>query len=99
MLEAVTGGKPVFVTAIEQSLPHPERIDGDHELRAAEADTPYPATVYTDRLLTMGGVPVWVPALLGAVLAAAATVLLVLRVRRQRPVVPPPPVVVPPSLR
>ncbi|GGT29439.1 hypothetical protein GCM10010207_31630 [Streptomyces atratus] len=97
-LEAVTGGKPVFVTAIEQSFPYPERIDGDHELRAAEADTPYRTMVYTDRLLTVGGVPVWVLSLLGAVLVAAAVVLLVLRVRRHRPVVPPPPVTVPPPL-
>ncbi|MFC9619784.1 DUF2330 domain-containing protein [Streptomyces sp. NPDC056930] len=97
-LEALTGGKPVFVTAIEQSFPYPERIDGDHELSAAEADTPYRIMVYTERLLTVGGVPVWVLSLLGAVLVAAAVVLLVLRVRRHRPVVPPPPVMVPPPL-
>ncbi|MER8086118.1 DUF2330 domain-containing protein [Streptomyces sp. NPDC094048] len=97
-LEAVKGGKPVFLTAIEQSFPHPERIDGDHELRAAGADAPYRTMVYTDRLLTVGGIPVWVLSLLGAVLVAAGSALLVLRVRRRRPVAPPPPVVVPPPL-
>ncbi|MFF3391172.1 DUF2330 domain-containing protein [Streptomyces sp. NPDC002669] len=93
-LAAMTGGKPVFLTAIEQSFPHPERIDGDHELRAAEADTPYRTVVYTDRLLTAAGIPVWVLTLLGVVLAAVvATVLRVRRSRRRRPVtVPPPPV-------
>ncbi|MFJ1673802.1 DUF2330 domain-containing protein [Streptomyces sp. NPDC088251] len=97
-LAAMTGGEPVFVTAIEQSFPRPERIDGDHELRAADTDNPYRTVVYTDRLLTAGGVPVWLLSLLGAALSAAAAALLVLRIRRRRPVVPPPPVMVPPPL-
>ncbi|WP_327367194.1 DUF2330 domain-containing protein [Streptomyces sp. NBC_01217] len=97
-LAAVTGGKPVFVTAIEQSFPRPELIDGDHELRAAGADTPYRTMVYTDRLLTVGGVPAWVLSLLGAVLVAGVVALLVVRARRHRPVPPPPPVTVPPPL-
>ncbi|WP_072483700.1 DUF2330 domain-containing protein [Streptomyces atratus] len=84
-LERLTGGKPVYLTAIEQSFPHPERIDGDHELRAADADTPYRRHVYENELLTVGGVPVWVLSLLGAVLVAVvAAVLLVLLVRRNR---------------
>ncbi|MFF2328953.1 MULTISPECIES: DUF2330 domain-containing protein [unclassified Streptomyces] len=98
-LEEVAGRKPVFLTAIKQSFPYPERIDDDHELRATEADTPYRTTVYADRLLTVGGVPVWVLSLLGAVLVAAAAVLLVWRTRRLRQAVPPPPVTVPPPLR
>ncbi|MFE6662504.1 DUF2330 domain-containing protein [Streptomyces sp. NPDC057697] len=82
-LDGLTGGKPVFLTAIEQSFPHPERIDGDHELRAADADTPYRRQVYEDRLLTVVGTPAWVLSLLATVLlAAAVTVVLVLRARR-----------------
>ncbi|MFF8711147.1 DUF2330 domain-containing protein [Streptomyces sp. NPDC015184] len=89
-LASMTGGKPVFLTAIEQSFPRPERIDGDHELRAAGADTPYRTVVYTDRLLTVAGVPAWVLTLLGVVLATVVvTVLLVRRSRRLRPVAPP----------
>ncbi|GGV78102.1 hypothetical protein GCM10015535_12390 [Streptomyces gelaticus] len=86
-LERLTGGKPVYLTAIEQSFPHPERIDGDHELRAADADTPYRRQVYRNELLTVGGVPVWVLSLLTAVLTVVA-VLLVLWSRRQRRVPP-----------
>lgn len=98
-LDALTGGKPVFVTAIGQSFPRPELIDGDHELRAAAADTPYRTTYYRDELLTVGGVPAWVLSLLGAVAVALAALLLVLRARRRRPVTPPPPVFAPPPLR
>jgi hypothetical protein len=91
-LRELTGEKPVFLTAIEQSFPHPERIDGDHQLRAAAADTPYRTKVYENRLLTVGGVPVWVLSPLAAVLvAAAAVLLLVLRTRRRRAVLPPVP--------
>ncbi len=88
-LRELTGEKPVFLTAIEQSFPHPERIDGDHQLRASAADTPYRTKVYENQLLTVGGIPVWVLSLLAAVLVAAAAVLLVLRARR-RGAVPPP---------
>ncbi|MET9918353.1 DUF2330 domain-containing protein [Streptomyces sp. NPDC006435] len=84
-LAEMTGGKPVFLTAIEQSFPRPERIDGDHELRAADADTPYRTVVYTDRLLTVAGIPAWVLTLLGVVLAA---VVVVRRSRGRRPVTP-----------
>ncbi|WP_326765410.1 DUF2330 domain-containing protein [Streptomyces sp. NBC_01591] len=97
-LEGLTGADPVFLTAIEQSFPHPERIDGDHQLRATDADTPYRTKVYRNRLLTVGGIPAWVLSLLGAVLAAAAAVLLVRRARRWRPVPPPATVTVPPPL-
>lgn len=82
-LRELTGEKPVFLTAIEQSFPQPERIHDDHQLRAAAADTPYRTKVYENRLLTVGGVPVWVLSLLAAVLVAVTTVLLVLRARRR----------------
>ncbi|MFJ2088248.1 DUF2330 domain-containing protein [Streptomyces sp. NPDC087901] len=98
-LDALTGGKPVFVTAIDQSFPRPELIDGDHELRAAAADTPYRTTYYRDELLTVGGIPAWVLSLLGGAVVVVAALVLVLRARGRRPVTPPPPVTVPPPLR
>ncbi|MFV5991019.1 DUF2330 domain-containing protein [Streptomyces sp. NPDC056231] len=94
-IRELAGGKPVFVTAIEQSFPHPERIDGDHELRAGAADTPYRTMTYRNELLTVAGVPAWLLALLGVVLVAAVAGLLGVRARRRRPVLPPPPVTVP----
>ncbi|WP_335932102.1 DUF2330 domain-containing protein [Streptomyces sp. PTD5-9] len=85
-LPGVTAGTPVFLTAVEQSFPRPERIDGDHELRAAAADTPYRTLVYRDALLTAGGVPVWLLSVLGAVALLSAPVgIAVVRARRARP--------------
>ncbi|MFD4778872.1 DUF2330 domain-containing protein, partial [Streptomyces sp. NPDC058427] len=78
-LGALTGGKPVFVTALSQSFPRPELIDGDHELRAAAADTPYRTTYYRDELLTVGPFPAWVLSLLGGAVVVVVAVLLVLR--------------------
>ncbi len=99
-LGAVTGDKPVFVTAIDQYFPSPQRIDGDHELRATAEDTPYRTVVYRDALLTWGGMPAWVLTLLGgALLVVALPLFLVVRARRRRPVLPPPPVFTPPPLR
>ncbi|WP_328725118.1 DUF2330 domain-containing protein [Streptomyces sp. NBC_00259] len=81
----LTGGAPAFLTSFEQRFPEPSRIDGDHELRAADADTPYRRVAYENELLTVAGVPVWLPAV-GTVLAAALTavLLLLLRVRSRR---------------
>ncbi|MCX4449369.1 DUF2330 domain-containing protein [Streptomyces sp. NPDC087866] len=98
-LAAVTGDKPVFVTAIDQYFPSPERIDGDHELRATAEDTPYRTVVYRDTLLTWGGMPVWLLVPLGGALVVIAALLLAVRARRRRPVLPPPPVFTPPPLR
>ncbi|MFD4226660.1 DUF2330 domain-containing protein [Streptomyces sp. NPDC058545] len=95
-IRELAGGRPVFITAIEQSFPRPELIDGDHELRAAAADTPYRTLTYRNELMTVGGVPAWVLTVLGAVLVAAAAALSASRWRRRRPVPPPPPVTVPP---
>ncbi|MEU4272268.1 DUF2330 domain-containing protein [Streptomyces sp. NPDC026092] len=83
-LAALTGGRPVFLTALDQEFPEPSRIDGDHELRAV-ADTPYREVVHTDRLLTVGnGIPVWILTVSGVLLAAAGTVGAVVAVRRAR---------------
>lgn len=89
----------MFVTAIDQSFPRPELIDGDHELRAAAADTPYRTMDYRDELLTVGGAPAWLLSLLGGAVVVVAALLAALRARRRRPVSPPPPVTVPPPLR
>ncbi|MER6504990.1 DUF2330 domain-containing protein [Streptomyces sp. NPDC001455] len=93
-LSAMTGGKPVFVTAIEQWFPRPERIDGDHELRAAGADTPYRTLVYRNELLTVGGIPAWLLSVLGAALLVVIAVVWRRRARRRRkrPGTPPAPV-------
>ncbi|MGW2592778.1 DUF2330 domain-containing protein [Streptomyces sp. NPDC001515] len=97
-MSVLAGRKPVFVTAIEQSFPRPELIDGDHVLRAAGADTPYQRVTYRDTLLTVGGVPVWALTVFGGAAAVAGALFWALRARRRRPVVPPPPVTVPPPL-
>ncbi|MBD3576940.1 MULTISPECIES: DUF2330 domain-containing protein [Streptomyces] len=87
-LASLTDGKEAFLTAIEQRFPQPARIDGDHELRATAADTPYRQVVYRDRLLKVGGVPAWLPAL-GATLAATAAAAATRLRRRNARTAPP----------
>ncbi|WP_328924137.1 DUF2330 domain-containing protein [Streptomyces sp. NBC_00190] len=83
-LAELTGGEPVFLTAIDQEFPEPARIDGDHELRATAKDTPYRRTVYHDELLTVGdGVPVWLLTVSAVLVVSAAAVTLLLRRRRR----------------
>ncbi|MFK0219688.1 DUF2330 domain-containing protein [Streptomyces vinaceus] len=82
-LAALTGGKPAFLTAIDQEFPEPARIDGDHELRATVADTPYRKVIYHGELLTVGGIPAWLLTV-GAVLVALVAALSTLRRRRSR---------------
>ncbi|MGW7364906.1 DUF2330 domain-containing protein [Streptomyces sp. NPDC054841] len=94
----LTGGAPAFLTAFEQQFPEPSRIDGDHELRAADADTPFRRVVYENELLTVAGVPVWLLTVGGVLAAVVTAVLLRVRARRRRPVVPPAEVYVPPPL-
>lgn len=87
-LAELTGGKPVFLTALDQQFPEPGRIDGDHELRAAPADTPYRRAIYHSELLTVGdGIPVWLLTVVGAAVAvagAAGAAFAGLRIRRRR---------------
>ncbi|MEV0000245.1 DUF2330 domain-containing protein [Streptomyces sp. NPDC050848] len=83
-LAALTGGRPAFLTAVDQEFPEPSRIDGDHELRAV-ADTPYREVIYTDRLLTVGdGIPVWFLTVSGVLLAAAGAAVATVAIRRAR---------------
>ncbi|MFE0647370.1 DUF2330 domain-containing protein [Streptomyces sp. NPDC059534] len=83
-LAGLTGGTPVHLTALEQSFPHPERIDDDHHLRTV-ADTPYRRVVYTDRLLTVGdGTPAWLLTVGGGLLLTAVATLLAVRATRRR---------------
>ncbi|WP_369143986.1 DUF2330 domain-containing protein [Streptomyces sp. R44] len=78
----LAGGAPVQLTALEQKFPNPARIDDDHHLRAV-ADTPYREIAYTDRLLTLGGIPVWLLTA-GAVLLVAAPACVRMARRRSR---------------
>ncbi|GHI83611.1 DUF2330 domain-containing protein [Streptomyces xanthophaeus] len=84
-LAELTGGKKVFLTAIDQRFPEPGRIDADHELRATAEDTPYRRAVYRDELLTVGdGIPVWLLTVSAALVALAAGAGLTARARRRR---------------
>ncbi len=97
-LDAFTGGGERFLTALEQEFPRPDRINGDHVLRAAEQDTPFRRVVYEDELLTFGGFPVWLLTVGGGLALVTVIVLLRVRAHRRRPVLPPPPVHAPPPL-
>ncbi|GGT26882.1 DUF2330 domain-containing protein [Streptomyces purpureus] len=81
-LAALTGGKPAFLTAVEQYFPEPSRINGDHELTATAEDTPYRRAIYRDRLLKVGGFPAWLLTVTGVAVAGLATFVTV-RVRRR----------------
>ncbi|MFD3699131.1 DUF2330 domain-containing protein [Streptomyces sp. NPDC058646] len=84
-LAGLTGGNPVFLTAIDQKFPEPGRIDADHELRATAKDTPYRRVIYRNELLTVGdGIPVWFLTVSGTLVLAAGAVLVTVRLRRRR---------------
>ncbi|GGR41403.1 hypothetical protein GCM10010497_50840 [Streptomyces cinereoruber] len=80
---ALAGDRPVHLTVLEQKFPNPERIDGDHHLERV-ADTPYREVVYTDRLLTVAGIPAWLLTVGGALLLTAVAVILAVRASRRR---------------
>ncbi|WP_030864806.1 DUF2330 domain-containing protein [Streptomyces sp. NRRL F-2747] len=82
-LAALTGGKPAFLTAIDQEFPEPARIDGDHELRATAGDTPYRKVIYHGELITVGGIPAWLLTVAAVLLALVAAVF-TLRRRKSR---------------
>uniref|UniRef100_A0AAU2JIZ2 DUF2330 domain-containing protein n=1 Tax=Streptomyces sp. NBC_00049 TaxID=2903617 RepID=A0AAU2JIZ2_9ACTN len=88
-LAELTGGKPVFLTAIDQEFPEPGRIDADHELRATAKDTPYRRTIYHGELLMAGGIPVWLLTVLATLVVTAAGTVVLLRRRRRRAYVDP----------
>ncbi|MFD8011061.1 DUF2330 domain-containing protein [Streptomyces sp. NPDC058955] len=80
---ALTGGAPAHLTVLEQRFPDPSRIDDDHVLRTV-ADTPYRQVVYRNRLLTLGGVPVWLLTVGLGTLALAAAAVFTVRAKRRR---------------
>ncbi|KIF06927.1 hypothetical protein PL81_04820, partial [Streptomyces sp. RSD-27] len=82
-LAELAGPGPVFLTAIDQRFPQPSRIDGDHELRATAEDTPFRRAVYHDEILTVGGIPAWLP-VSAAALAVLGAGAFLLRRRRGR---------------
>ncbi|MEV7614370.1 DUF2330 domain-containing protein [Streptomyces sp. NPDC089799] len=86
-LASLTGGRPAFLTAVEQDFPQPSAITSDHELVRSPKDTAFRRATYTDALLTVGpGIPAWLLAVTAALAAAAATLATVrLRRRRTRP--------------
>ncbi|WP_371793620.1 DUF2330 domain-containing protein [Streptomyces sp. NBC_01471] len=87
-----------YLTALRQSFPEPSRIDGDHELRRTASDRPYQRVIFEEKLLTVGGLPVWLLTAGGVLVVLVVAALLLVRARRRRPVAPPPPVQGPPPL-
>ncbi|MFD7130239.1 DUF2330 domain-containing protein [Streptomyces sp. NPDC059894] len=81
-LGALADGTP-FLTALVQEFPVPSSISADHELRRTAKDTAFRQVVYENRLLTVGGAPVWLLTVAGAA-AASVTGAVVLGVRRGR---------------
>ncbi|WMX47280.1 DUF2330 domain-containing protein [Streptomyces roseicoloratus] len=84
----LTGPGRVFLTAVDQSFPEPARIDDDHELVRAAADTPYREVIWRDRLWRVGGVPVWVLTMAGTLVLLVAGGFAVARARNARPAAP-----------
>ncbi|GAB7033803.1 DUF2330 domain-containing protein [Streptomyces sp. NPDC021749] len=90
-LRALTGSRPAFLTAIDQTFPQPERITGDHELRRTAHDTPYRRVRYEYALLRVGGVPAWIVTVGGTLLllqAGAVALTLGCAARRRRRATP-----------
>ncbi|AYG83178.1 hypothetical protein DWB77_05374 [Streptomyces hundungensis] len=87
-LAELTGGTgPVYLTALTQFFTRPSRITGDHELTRAADDTGFQRTWYTDELMTVGGAPLWLVTVGGALavlLAGALGTVLAVRGRRRR---------------
>ncbi|MCM9077636.1 MULTISPECIES: DUF2330 domain-containing protein [Streptomyces] len=84
-LADLAGAEPVFLTAVDQRFPVPSRIDADHELRATAKDTPYRRAIYHDKLLRVGGVPLWLLTLGAAMVVLTAASVAVVRRRERRP--------------
>ncbi|MFD5325386.1 DUF2330 domain-containing protein [Streptomyces sp. NPDC127092] len=82
----LTGPGRVFLTAVDQFFPEPARIDGDHELVRAPADTPYREVIWDDRLWRVGGgIPVWLLTVGGTLLLLVAGGFAAARARNARP--------------
>ncbi|MFD7711240.1 DUF2330 domain-containing protein [Streptomyces sp. NPDC059785] len=83
-LAGLTGGGTDFLTALDQEFPRPSEISGDHELRRASSDAGYRQAYYVDKLLRVGGVPVWLLTVGGLVAVAVGVTVGVPYVRRRR---------------
>ncbi|MGY0058566.1 DUF2330 domain-containing protein [Streptomyces sp. LZ34] len=81
---AELAGRRMFLTGFQQSFPRPELINADHEFRRAETDGTYQRVTYDHKLLTIGGVPAWLPAVGGGLLAVVAAALTALMAVRRR---------------
>ena len=83
-LGGLADGTP-YLTAIDQEFPRPARISGDHTLRRAANDAPYQDVIYQDRLMKIGGLPVFLLATgAGFAVVVVGVVLGLLRWRRRR---------------
>lgn len=93
-----TQGPAEYLTAMTRRLPNPSTITGDFEFRAAPSDKGFQRVDYTDELLTVAGIPVWLSVVFGPLLVIA--VGLVVWARRRRPGQPtyPPRPAVPPAV-
>ncbi|MCT9087897.1 DUF2330 domain-containing protein [Streptomyces sp. ASQP_92] len=87
LAELTKGTGPVYLTALTQWFTRPSRITGDHELTRSADDTGFQRAWYTDELMTVGGVPLWLVTVGGALavlLAAGLGTGLAVRGRRRR---------------
>ncbi|WP_406367615.1 DUF2330 domain-containing protein [Streptomyces sp. NBC_00645] len=97
-LARFTEGGTDYLTAIDQEFPRPSLISGDHHLRRTATDAAHRRVIHEDRLLRVGGTPVWLLTAGGALLLTAVVVGAFVRARGRRPVPPPPPVRIPPPI-
>ncbi|UGQ10228.1 DUF2330 domain-containing protein [Yinghuangia sp. ASG 101] len=91
-----TPGQADYLTAMTRRLPKPSTITGDFEFRAAPSDKGFQRVDYTDKLLTVAGVPVWLSVVFGPMLVIAVGLVVWARRRRpRRPSYPPRPAMPP----
>ncbi|MEU8138434.1 DUF2330 domain-containing protein [Streptodolium elevatio] len=88
-----TPGSASYLTAMTRPLPKPSTITADFEFRAAPSDKRFQRVDYTDELLTVGGVPVWLVVVFGPLLALGVGLVVWARRKHERRMAayPPPP--------
>ncbi|WTW94219.1 DUF2330 domain-containing protein [Streptomycetaceae bacterium NBC_01309] len=87
-----SGAQP-YLTAMTRPLPKPSTITADFEFRAAPSDKHFQRVDYTDELLTVGGVPVWLVVFFGPLLLLGVGLVVWARRKNERRMAayPPPP--------